>query len=69
MKCKEQHENHDYVKASETTSSFNPQAFDIITYKLANVFSFVEKVKETTKKKKQVFKVDMNKFTKCHVLF
>ena len=38
MKYKEERENHEYVKASETASSFSQQVFDIITDKLANVF-------------------------------
>ena len=59
MTCKEEQGNHEYVKMSETASSFNKQVFDIITDKVANVFSFVEGVRETTNKKKQVFKVDM----------
>ena len=70
MKCKDEQENHEYVRISETTSSFNQHMFDIITDKLANVFSLVERVKETTNKKKQVFKTDMNKSRKKrHLLF
>ena len=42
MHCKEEEESHEYVKISETASSFNQQGFDIITDKLANAFSFVE---------------------------
>ena len=57
MKCNQEPENHEYVKISETASSLNQQVFDIITDKLANVFSFVERVKETTTRKKQVFKL------------
>ena len=70
MRCKEEQENHEYVKISETASSFNQQVFDIMKDTLANVFSFVERLKETTNKKKQVFKVDMNKSRKKrHLLF
>ena len=70
MKCKEEQDNHRYVKISETASSFSQQVLDIITYKLANVFSFVERVKGTTNKRKHVFKVDMNKSKKKrHLLF
>ena len=64
MKCKEAQENHERVKISETASSFNQQVFDIITDKLANVFSFIDRVTETTNKKKQVFNIDMNKSRK-----
>ena len=52
MICKEEHESHENVKLFEIASPFNQQVFDIITDKLANVFSFVERLKETTHKKK-----------------
>ena len=48
MKCKAELESHGDVKIFETASSFNQQVFDIITDKLANAFSFVERVKGTT---------------------
>ena len=67
MTCKGEQENHEYVKISETASSFNQQVFDIITDRLAHVFSLVERVKETTYKKKQVFKVDTKKSKKRHL--
>ena len=56
-------------KTSETTSYFNQQVFDIITDKLTNVYSCVEPIKETTNKKTQVFKVDMNKSRKNAIYY
>ena len=69
IKCKGEQENHGYVKLSETMWSFNQPAFDIITDKLANVFSFVQRVQETTNKKKQVFNIDMDKSRKNAIYY
>ena len=69
MKFKDEQESHGYVIRPETSSSFNQQVFDIITDILANVFSFVERVKETTNKKKQVFGIGMNKSGKNAIYY
>ena len=69
MKTKEEQENHEYVKISETASSFNQQVFDIITDKLPSVYSFVERVKKTRDKKKQIYKIDMSKSRKNAVYY
>ena len=50
MKCKEEQENHGYLEIYETTSTFIQQVFDMITDKLTKVYSFVETMKDTTKK-------------------
>ena len=44
MKFKEEQGNHEYVKISEAASSCNQQVFDRIADRVANVFSFVERV-------------------------
>ena len=54
MKSKEEQENHEYVKRSETASSFNQQVYDRITDKLTNVYSFVETTKEPIDDKKSL---------------
>ena len=41
MKYEEEQENHEYVRISETASSFNQQVYGIITDKLTNVYSFL----------------------------
>ena len=70
LKCKEEQENHEYVKIWEASSSFNQQVYDVITDKLPNVYSFVETVKELTDKTKTFFEIDMNKSKKQrHRLF
>jgi len=69
MKSKEEQENHEYVKISETASSFNQQVFDIMTDKLTNVFSFVETVKASSNKQNTIFKIDMNKSRKNSIYY
>ena len=64
MNSKEEQENHECVKTSETASSFSQQVYDIITDKFTNICSFVETIKESIDKAKIVLEVDMTKSRK-----
>ena len=41
-KTQEEQLNQEYVKTSETMSSYNAQTYDIINYSAASTFAFVE---------------------------
>jgi hypothetical protein len=63
-KTKEEHDNHQYVKISETESSYNKQTYEIIKSDLSSCFAFVERFIPYEPNNKQYFKFDLNKSRK-----
>ncbi len=63
-KTKEEHDNHQYVKISETESSYNKQTYEVINSDLSSCFAFVERSIPYEPNNKQHFKFDLNKSRK-----
>jgi hypothetical protein len=70
--CKERHfekaqqekENHEYVRTSETASTYNTQVYDIINSLSSSVFSFVETCVPQNKNDRTLYKIDLNRSRK-----
>ena len=63
-KTQEEKENHEYIKISDTNSSYNTQLLDIINSSSNLSRSFVETFVKYSKKNDLIFKIDMNKSRK-----
>lgn len=68
-KTKLEQEEHQYIKVSETSSSFNNQVSDIVNSELFKTFSFVEVSKSNIDKNKKLYKIDINKSRKNAIYF
>ena len=63
-KTKEEHDNHQYVKTSDTESSYNKQTYDIINSDLSSCFACVERFAQYDTGRQVLFKLDLNKSRK-----
>lgn len=63
-KTKEEHDNNQYVKISDTESSYNKQTYEIINSDLSSCFAFVERFIPYEPTNKLLFKFDLNKSRK-----
>ena len=63
-KTKAEQDNHDYIKLSDTSSSYNDQVFDVMTSNTSSINSFVETFVTKHKNSDIIYKIDMNKSRK-----
>ena len=63
-KTQQEKENHEYVRTSETASTYNTQVYDIINSLSSSVFSFVETLVPCNKNDRRLFKIDLNRSRK-----
>ena len=63
-KSKDEQQNQEYVRTSETASSYSSQTFDVINSLSASVFSFHESLICNNKNNKRLFKIDLKKSRK-----
>ena len=68
-KTKAEQDNHDYIKLSDTSSSYNDQVFDVMTSNTSSIKSFVETFVTKHKKSDIIYKIDMNKSRKNSIYY